>query len=928
MGAEARRIIPRLDNSLDPHFVDNLEVLGVLRKPKKSQNAYQSTSMSFFRFLKQCNLLTMFGLDEAVERGLIKEAVGQHSKHRLRFAPAKLDHSLVWPKFVKYQERDRDINRSAWSKALEFLYRHYLSNLSGVNYIRTSKLKDHVLRNAEDLSGSVGAAFGMMAKDKKEFIENFFQHYENFLENIRSCPVTIWKIFVKEELRDSEKVFDSPSSRIIFGSSAIQFLMGYQLFFELQERFINNRDLFWSSAGMDFSGAEYGQKIGKFARSKVCSVDGSAFDAQMQQQDIVDIYQLFYMCFKESEKDEFFCDLLACHMANSIFSVCLLPDGRLVQKTCGNPTGDYLTLMRNTMHNYRLYAYVWICDRMSKGLSCEYEDYHKNHFALMNGDDCIITASDSMNWGTISKYMSKFLELTSVQVNGKNEISIFEATYCGRVPTLVNGHYVPVMDSYKLVLSVLFKNLKGHLKERVNGAIVANPFDDWFVSLLTEFCKIKGYPVVPVNAIRSNYFYKESFVKQSNQEVRPMKNSPPKKLIKLVIMQNAKKRIRNRTTGKRNNKKKPATRGEIQNVEQQLSGLRRRIGENPKRGRYWNSGVSTRGSTGSSDNQYDVLSTLNAKRGKSYDVLRDTYFGALLNPMTVNNARIPDNSMFPCSLMQSRTVGEVTIGDVVDGAGTFCLYASPFQFESNSFFQGGPTPTTEAEASFITIDGVKYGPAGDWDPTRQSTFSTHIYESVEGMIPLFRIVSMCVRVKYTGSPLNASGRIACGLFPPYSHLLNIDEYNEVAEYNYAYSGAAKDGCMQLWFPLGAQSFQFYPFAWNGDVTTDTDVYDEMPFIIVSGDGIPAGKQLTIEIVSNLEVYATNQVFTANKYAGKPNPAVMSHTLATASAVLTGGKSNGTYGSGNSIWNTALDIGKGLLKEYGPQMAESLVGLFL
>lgn len=510
------RVIPRMSRTFAPYLDEGFPVIGKLHRERK-QKKHFNFSRSFYKFCCGTSLYETLGLEQAVKLNLLppKEAIGAVSSG-LRFAPAYLDADLAWPKFVRYKPRERDIDMFAWKKALSFTYKHFAQHLYGCKPIRIEKLKDHLLKHA-DLSGSAGFPFPGM-DSKQTFVETMFPFYEKFFQCTQSSvPATVWNVFIKEELREIEKVIN-PSSRIIFGTSACQFLMGYQLFYNIQQRFIEERQNFWSSAGMDFAGSEYGRRISKFFGRKVNSVDGNQFDSNMQEQDILDIHELLVHCMIDLEP--WFSSLLQTYLSNTVYSVCVLPDGRVVVKLCGNPSGGFLTLLMNTMHNYRLYAYVWIKARMDQGLDIEYKNFDSMHEALMNGDDCMITSSESMNWFFINKYMSEFLGLSTIKVGESTEIDVEDSIYCGCTPLNIDRAIVPIRDSYKLLLSLLFKGVAGKLEERLNGIVIANIWDDSLLRICMKFADLKGYRFPFVPAIRHNYISKE---------VACVKNSPPKK---------------------------------------------------------------------------------------------------------------------------------------------------------------------------------------------------------------------------------------------------------------------------------------------------------------------------------------------------------------------------------------------------------------
>lgn len=434
-----------------------------------------------------------------------KQSVGA-SYDKVQYLPAILDDSLAWPKIKKYFPRERDIDLEAWELTKIWAIEH-LSCLGVSRTIKDEKLQELLLE--EDLSGSTGVCYDY--KDKFEFVQKRMDVYFNCKKQFKDSPASPMRIFIKEELREGVKVLEEPSSRVIFGESVILFIASFQLFKNLQDKFISNRELLWSSCGLDFSGKEYCRTIAKFKGKLVNSVDGSAFDSNMNVQDMIDSFEILTNLIDSRDKCGSFYDALAYIISNEIFSLCVLPSGEVLFKGCGNPSGSYLTLFRNTVHNFRLYAYVHIMACKELGIAPSYHLYKKKHFALMNGDDCLITSSKLMNWGFINKYMSNFLSLTSIEIDGKREIPLEFAEYCGVKPFYSSdyGQYIPIRNSYKLLLSLLFLNEDDDLLEcRIHGLLNANPFDGAYADLLIYILDRLHMPVPDIVHIRRRYLLK------------------------------------------------------------------------------------------------------------------------------------------------------------------------------------------------------------------------------------------------------------------------------------------------------------------------------------------------------------------------------------------------------------------------------------
>jgi hypothetical protein len=114
-----------------------------------------------------------------------------------------------------------------------------------------------------------------------------------------------------------------------------------------------------------------------------------------------------------------------------------------------------------------------------------------------------------MNWALIKEFMSPFLNLTSISYEGRYEIPLTQATYCGVTPFFYRNQYVPVRNSYKLLLSLLFMNEdEDLLKERILGLCVCNPFDGLFIDILLRLSDSIGFSRPLLEPIRESYYLK------------------------------------------------------------------------------------------------------------------------------------------------------------------------------------------------------------------------------------------------------------------------------------------------------------------------------------------------------------------------------------------------------------------------------------
>lgn len=290
----------------------------------------------------------------------------------------------------------------------------------------------------------------------------------------------------------------------------------------------------------------------------------------------------------------------------------------------------------------------------------------------------------------------------------------------------------------------------------------------------------------------------------------------------------------------------------------------------------------------------EVLNVLGNKMAVDYNTQFFDYLVTLAHPWTKTSALIPDWTTYPRGTAQIRTVGTITTGTTA-ADDTFMLTLLPCLQKSGFFVVSGGSLTT----SFITINGVKYGPG----QPAGTTFSVHNFLTWADVLDSYRVISMGVKVTYIGQVLNTAGRIACACLPP--EAATSVTFDELADFNYSYLGPASTGCLQVYLASGMQSFDMMDVG-------DTISTDDRSFIQVSAKGLPLNSAvLEIEWVINIEVYSTSQVLTANKYAGKPDANKMSTATAAMSEAYHRNQLSGSSGSGRDIAKEVIRIGSKL-----------------
>ena len=432
------------------------------------------------------------GLYENLRLDLLQQSVGD-AESPLLYHPASLASSLVIPKVKRIGHISRpSLNYSDWQLALQYVQRHFeILNHSG--HLEIHELRQALLDVLDNDSGSPGPAFNLLSSSKKEFVEKNFHLIEETLQNILSgsCPVAVWKVFLKEELRPFQK-FEAGSTRIIWSCPITFFCVEFLLFYKLQKRFIELRDSFFSTCGLDFSGTEFAARFARVYDSDYLFADGSDFDASQTSLDISELQFIFAVFSDIPAAWQNFYDYV---LANTVNSLALLASGHLISVGQGNPSGSFLTLMRNTFHNFRLFAYAYIrrCRRLK--ITPSYESFVSVP-SFFNGDDSMVPRS-------LFSPEDLFIDLDFMRVTVDTKHTLKESPFCGVLANDWNG-LVPIRDSRKFLISLVAMD-NGKIHERLIGLLNANPFDDVFCSILYSLSERLRIPLPPLAEVRSRF---------------------------------------------------------------------------------------------------------------------------------------------------------------------------------------------------------------------------------------------------------------------------------------------------------------------------------------------------------------------------------------------------------------------------------------
>lgn len=242
---------------------------------------------------------------------------------------------------------------------------------------------------------------------------------------------------------------------------------------------------------------------------------------------------------------------------------------------------------------------------------------------------------------------------------------------------------------------------------------------------------------------------------------------------------------------------------------------------------------------------------------------------------------------------------------------------------------GGPGAVSVSDLSFVAFpylnDSMEaYAGSFEMDGTSYTDepWPVHGYTQWTGVLSGYRVVSMSLDATYIGPALSNSGQVTTACFPPWYWAGGTEpttgpSFAEVSEYNFSYTGAAREGVYQLWTPAGMDDFRFRPVT-STIAGTSIDLLTS-PFLVFAAKGLPLPEEsvgvttylpvFRIEVVMNIETYSIAQLLTSTQKAGAPNLAKYNNALAVVAHAQHSGITNAKSGSADSIYQQIGSLAK-------------------
>ncbi len=312
-----------------------------------------------------------------------------------------------------------------------------------------------------DMSSGSGCPFNEEFPKKKDLFEKdekILQWLEDDWKVLATDPhwKTVFSSSLKEELRPEEKIAEN-SIRTFAAGAVDATVHGTRLFVDQNEKMYASYLKTASAIGMTPLKGNWEklyQKLSIFKNGY--ALDESQYDSSLREFLMWGCAKFRWNCLRSEDRTTANLNRIRTYYSNLVNTLMLTPEGILILKKTGNPSGSVNTVTDNTLILYWIMAFAWI--QTAPEEDCTYINFEMNTAKALLGDDNTWTVSDEAHC---------FYNGPTVIETWK-QLGITTTTDCltARLPedldflsshtVFLDGMAIPLYDRNKLMQAVLF----------------------------------------------------------------------------------------------------------------------------------------------------------------------------------------------------------------------------------------------------------------------------------------------------------------------------------------------------------------------------------------------------------------------------------------------------------------------------------------
>jgi len=276
--------------------------------------------------------------------------------------------------------------------AWKYTRRHFGLYMQESDVLSYADAKMHL-----DMSTSSGAPFNVLYPIKKDLFEQdpeIDSWLEADWELMGSDPswTCLFTNSLKEEMRTAEKVSKN-SIRTFLAGGVDAVVHGTRLFVDMNEKMYASHIRTSSAVGLSPYKGNWNRLYDKLkVFRKGFALDETQYDSSLRTFLMWGCAQMRWQMLKQEFQTDKNKLRIMTYYRNLVNTLVVCPDGVLVFKKTGNPSGSVNTITDNTLILYTLLAYAWI--RTATDELHTYENFELHTAKALVGDDNTWTVSD------------------------------------------------------------------------------------------------------------------------------------------------------------------------------------------------------------------------------------------------------------------------------------------------------------------------------------------------------------------------------------------------------------------------------------------------------------------------------------------------------------------------------------------------------
>lgn len=362
----------------------------------------------------------------------------------------------------------------------------YMTNSRVLNY---DEAKSHF-----DMTTSNGSPFNVHYKTKAELFKNdpnidtWLQHDWDNMDLDWTCLFTN---ALKEEIRAAEKIAqNSQRTFLVGGLDAVAH--GTRLFVDMNEKMYGSVLVTASAVGLS---PYYGQWDNLYNKLKIFrngyALDESQYDSSLRCYMLWSCATLRWSFLAPQFQTPENKIRIQVYYRNLINTLVVGPDGVLILKKGGNPSGSVNTIVDNTLILYTLLAFAWIENAPNDMVS--YEDFELHTSKALVGDDNTWTVSDEAHSffngrSVITTWKKLGITTTTESLEPRHPR---ELDFLSAHTVFIQGTAVPIYERSKMMTSLIYAtkiNLNPAVSlERATGLLSVGWVDYRFRKICQSF---------------------------------------------------------------------------------------------------------------------------------------------------------------------------------------------------------------------------------------------------------------------------------------------------------------------------------------------------------------------------------------------------------------------------------------------------------